>query len=82
METTKIDRLQVFYKTGLLKVVAKFTEKQVYRSLAFNFIKKETLTGVFSCEFCKTFVIIIIIIIIIINLFFLDIEIVTVPINN
>ena len=81
METTKIDRSQVFYKTGLLKVVAKFTEKQVYRSLAFNFIKKETLTGVFSCEFCKMFVIIIIIIIII-NLFFLDIEIVTVPINN
>ena len=33
---------------------------------------------VFSCEFCKMFVIIIIII----NLFFLDIEIVTVPINN
>ena len=47
-------------KKGVLKNFAKFTGKHLCQSLFFNkadseacnFIKKETLTQVFSCEFC------------------------------
>ena len=50
-------------KKGLLKNFSKFTEKHLCQSLFFNkdagaadnFIKKETLAQVFSCEFCKIF---------------------------
>ena len=62
----KSGRSQVFYKRGVLKVFAKFTGKQLYRNLVSNFIEKKTLAQVFSCEFCKIFMIIIIIVIIII----------------
>ena len=40
-----------FYEKGVLKNFAKFTEKT--ESEACNFIKKETLAQVLSCEFCK-----------------------------
>ena len=36
---------------GVLKKFAKFTGKYLCKSLFFN---KETLTQVFSCEFCET----------------------------
>ena len=48
-------------RKGVLRNFAKFTEKPLCRSLYFNkvagqvcnFIKIETLTQVFSCEFCE-----------------------------
>ena len=54
----------MFCKKGILKNSAKFKGKHLYQSLFFNkvaghrpqacsFIKKETLTQVFSCEFCE-----------------------------
>ena len=48
-----------FVKKGVLRNFAKFTGKHMWQSLFFskvagrNFIKKETLAQVFSCEFCK-----------------------------
>ena len=56
-----------FFQTeskGVLRNFAKFTGKQLCQSLFFNkvaglrpeacnFIKKETLAKVFSCDFCK-----------------------------
>ena len=50
----------MFLKKGALKKFAKFTRKQLFRTLFFlletcNFIKKETPTKVFFCEFCKIF---------------------------
>ena len=52
---------EVFCKKGVLRNFAKFTGKHLCQSLFFNkvagaacnFIKKETLTQVFSCEFCE-----------------------------
>ena len=48
---------EVFHKKGVLKNFAKFTGKHLCQSLFFkkNFIKKETLAQVFSCEFCEIF---------------------------
>ena len=54
-------RPEVFCKKGVLKKFAKFSGKHLCQSLFFNkvaggacnFIKKETLAQVFSCEFCK-----------------------------
>ena len=54
---------EVYYKKGVLKNFAKLTGKHLCQSLflnkaastAYNFIKKETLAQVFSCEFCKIF---------------------------
>ena len=57
-------RPEVFCKKGVLRNFAKFTGKYLLQSLFFkmvaglrlqacNFIKKETLIRVFSCEFCK-----------------------------
>ena len=47
---------------GVLKNFKKFTGKHLYQSLIFNkvagpcnFIKKEALAQVFSCEFCEIF---------------------------
>ena len=41
-------------KIGVLRTFTKFTEKHLCQSLFFNnFIKKETLAQVFSCEFCE-----------------------------
>ena len=54
-------RPEVFCKKGVLKNFAKFKGKHLCQSLFFdkvagaacNFIKKETLAQMFSCEFCK-----------------------------
>ena len=54
-------RPEVFCKNGVLRNFAKFTGKHLCQSLFFNkvaggacnFIKKETLAQVFSCEFCE-----------------------------
>ena len=43
-------------KKGVLRNFTKFTGKHVpesFRPKACNFIKKETLAEVFSCEFCE-----------------------------
>ena len=54
---------EVFRKKGVLKNFAKFTEKHLRQSLFFikvaclrpaTLLKKETLSQVFSCEFCET----------------------------
>ena len=45
-------------KKGVLRNFAKFTGKHLCQSLSYslcNFIKKETLAQVFSCEFCEIF---------------------------
>ena len=51
-------RPEVSYKKGVHKKLTKFTGKHLYQGLFFteacNFIKKETLAQVFSCEFCET----------------------------
>ena len=55
--------LDVFCKKGVLKNFVQFTGKHLYQSLFFNevacvasnFIKKETRSQVFSCEFCEIF---------------------------
>ena len=51
---------EVFCKTGVLRNFAKFTGKHLCQSIFFNkkaevrnFIKKETLAQVFSCEICE-----------------------------
>ena len=44
----------VLYKKGVLKDFTKLTVKHL-RPEACNFIKKETLAKVFSCEFCEIF---------------------------
>ena len=58
---TKLQRYSI--KKGVLRNFTKFTGKHLCQSLFFNkkdfiknlkdFIKKETLLQVFSCEFCK-----------------------------
>ena len=50
---------KVFYKKGVLRSFTKLTGKHLCQSLFFNkvasnFIKKETLAQVFSCQFCET----------------------------
>ena len=52
--------LQVLRKKGVIKNFAKLTGKHLCQSpffskVASNFIEKETLTEVFSCEFYKVF---------------------------
>ena len=59
--TDRSSRPEVFNKIGVLKNFAKFTGKHLCQGLfliklqaeAYNFIKKETLAQVFSCEFCE-----------------------------
>ena len=55
-------RPEVFCKNGVLRNFAKLTGKHLRQSLFFNkiagikasnFIEKETLAQVFSCEFCE-----------------------------
>ena len=47
-------RSEVLCKKGVLKSFAKFTGRRLCQSLFFNkVVKKETLTQVFSCEFCE-----------------------------
>ena len=55
-----VSRPEIFCKKRVLKNLTKFTGRHLCQSLFFNkvacnFIKKETLTQVFSCEFCKIF---------------------------
>ena len=53
----------MFFKIGVLKNFAKFTEKHLFQSLflinclkkLLNLIKKETLAQVFFCDFCEIF---------------------------
>ena len=45
----------MFYKKGVYKTLLKFTGKDLCRLEAWNFIKKETLAQVFSCDFCEIF---------------------------
>ena len=48
--------LDVFYKKGDLKGFAKLTGKHLYQiPETCNFIKKETLVQVLSCEICEIF---------------------------
>ena len=54
------NRPEVFYKKGVLRYFTKFTGKHLYQSPfliklpeACNFIKKDTLAQVFSCEFSE-----------------------------
>ena len=56
----KTPRTEVFCEKGVLGNFAKFTGKHLCQNLfinkvagLFNFIKKETLAQVLSCEFCK-----------------------------
>ena len=59
MLTFRSSRPEVFCEKGVLRNFSKFTEKHLCQSLSFNkvaggacnFIKKETLTQVFFCEF-------------------------------
>ena len=63
MDTSGSSRSEVFCKKGVLRNFTKFTGKHLCQSLFFNkvagpgqacnFIKKETLAQVFSCEFCE-----------------------------
>ena len=47
-------RQEVFYKKSVLRNFAKFTGKHLCQSPdAYNFIKRETLAQVLSCEFCE-----------------------------
>ena len=55
---------EVFCKKGVIRNFAKFPGKHLCQSLFFltklqtdtcNFIKKDTLAQVFSCEFCKIY---------------------------
>ena len=50
---------EVFYKKDVLTSFAKFTAKICARlklqASVWNFVKKETLTEEFSCEFCEIF---------------------------
>ena len=43
---------QVFCENGVLRNFTKFTGRHLWPE-AFNFMKKETLAQVFSCEFCE-----------------------------
>ena len=63
-ETFRSSRAELFYKKGVLRKSAKCTRKHLCQRLFFNkvaglrskaciFIKKEFLTQLFSCEFCK-----------------------------
>ena len=62
-DTVRSSRPEMFCKKGVLKNFAIFTGKQLCQRLFFNkvagatcnFIKKETLAQVFSCEFCEIF---------------------------
>ena len=45
--------MEVLRKKGVLKNFTKFTGKHLCQSC--NFIKKQTLAQVFSCEFCEIF---------------------------
>ena len=57
--TSRSCRPEVFFKNGILSNFLGVLRNHLYQSLfltklqACNFIKKETLAQVFSCEFCE-----------------------------
>ena len=54
MAKFRSSRPEVFCKKGVLKNFAKFTWKYLCQSLFFNKVaKKETLSQLFSCKFCR-----------------------------
>ena len=62
LQVVRSSRPEVFCKKDILRNFTKFTGKHVCQSLFFNkvaglsacnFIKKETLAQVFSCELCE-----------------------------
>ena len=53
LESYGSNRPEVFYQKGVLKNFSKFTRK--HQTQACNFIRKDTLKQVFSCEFYKIF---------------------------
>ena len=60
MSIKRSSRSEVFFKKVFLKISQNSQENNCARvsfsiKLACNFIKKETLAQVFSCEFCKIF---------------------------
>ena len=60
MKTLRSGHLRCFIKKVVLKNLATFSGKHLCQSLFFrtqasSFIKKQTLTQVFSCEFCEIF---------------------------
>ena len=60
MKTLRSGHLRCSIKKVILKNLATFSGKHLCQSLFFrpqacSFIKKETLTQVFSCEFCEIF---------------------------
>ena len=63
-QSSKSSRPEVFCKKGVLRNFAEFTEKHLCQSFFFNkvagrvcnFIKKETVAHVFSCEISKKIV--------------------------
>ena len=56
---SRSSRLEVFCNKGVLKIFTKFTRKRLCQSFfcqqpeACNFIEREALAQVFSCEFCE-----------------------------
>ena len=55
MVQCRSSRPEVFFKKSISKNLAKFTGKHLCWPEACNFIKKETLSQVFSREFCEIF---------------------------
>ena len=59
MKLLRSSRPEEFCKKDVLRNFAKFTGKRLCQNLffnklaAYNFIKKEALAQVFSCEFCE-----------------------------
>ena len=53
LESYGSNRPEVFYQKGVLKNFSKFTRK--HQTQACNFIRKDTLKQVFSCEFYEIF---------------------------
>ena len=53
LRNLKSSRPEVFCEKGVLRNFAKFTGKHLCQSHRRNFIKKETLAQVFSCESCE-----------------------------
>ena len=52
---SRSSRSEVFCKKSVLRNFAKLTRKHMCQASPCNFIKKETLAMVFSCEFCESF---------------------------
>ena len=51
----KSSRTQMFFITGAIRNLAKFTGKSYGLQPYFNLVPKESSTQVFSCEYCEIF---------------------------